>query len=141
MRKARGWEYVLNPKERAIIKECPYYYFGECDLEFHHEKICPSEKCLCADIFGYKARKERECIMNDPVNHPSHYTYGKIECIDFITDKDLNFCRGNAVKYIVRAGHKDPNKEVEDLEKAIFYINKEIECIKEAQKVSDEEKR
>lgn len=79
--------------------------------------------------------------MNDPVNHPSHYTYGKIECIDFITDKDLNFCRGNAVKYIVRAGHKDPNKEVEDLEKAIFYINKEIECIKEAQKVSDEEKR
>lgn len=140
MRKSRGWEYVLDPKKRAIIEKCPYFYFGECDLEFHHRKICPSEECVCADLFGYKARKESECIMNDPVNHPSHYTYGKIECIDFITDKGLNFCRGNAVKYIVRAGHKDPNKEVEDLEKAIFYINKEIECIKEAQKVSDEEK-
>lgn len=65
--------------------------------------------------------------MNDPVNHPSHYTTGKIEVIDFITDKKLDFCRGNAVKYIVRAGLKDPMKEVEDLEKARFYINRAIE--------------
>ena len=65
--------------------------------------------------------------MNDPVNHPSHYTTGKIEVIDFITDKKLDFCRGNAVKYIVRAGLKDPEKEVEDLQKAMFYINRAIE--------------
>lgn len=65
-------------------------------------------------------------LPNDPVNHPSHYTKGKIECIDFIQDKKLNFCRGNAVKYIVRAGLKDKNKEVEDLQKAIFYLNAEI---------------
>ena len=64
---------------------------------------------------------------NDPVNHPAHYTTGKIECIDFITDKRLNFCRGNAVKYIIRAGLKDPEKEIEDLEKAVFYLNHEIE--------------
>lgn len=64
---------------------------------------------------------------NDPVNHPAHYTTGKIECIDFITDKKLNFCRGNAVKYIIRAGLKDPEKEIEDLEKAVFYLNHEIE--------------
>ena len=67
---------------------------------------------------------------HDPVNHPAHYTTGKIECIDFIQDKGLNFCRGNAVKYIVRAGLKDPNKEIEDLEKAIFYLNAEIKDIK-----------
>lgn len=67
-----------------------------------------------------------ELPQNDPVNHPSHYTTGRIEVIDFITDKKLNFCRGNAVKYIVRAGLKDPDKEIEDLEKAIFYINREI---------------
>ena len=65
--------------------------------------------------------------MNDPVNHPSHYCTGKIEVIDFITDKKLDFCRGNAVKYIVRAGLKDPEKEVEDLMKARFYINRAIE--------------
>ena len=70
--------------------------------------------------------EKKEDKMNDPVNHPSHYTQGKIECIDFIMDKKLNFCRGNAVKYIVRAGLKDPTKEVEDLKKAIFYLNAEI---------------
>lgn len=62
---------------------------------------------------------------NDPVSHPAHYTYGSIECIDYITDKGLNFCLGNAVKYITRAGHK--NDAIEDLKKAAWYINHEIE--------------
>lgn len=78
-------------------------------------------------------------MANDPVNHPAHYTSGKIECIDFITDKKLNFCRGNAVKYIVRAGLKDPAKEIEDLEKAIFYINREIADIKNAKRPKGKE--
>ncbi len=64
---------------------------------------------------------------NDPVNHPSHYTDGKIEVIDFILDKKLNFTRGNAVKYISRAGKKNSEKEIEDLQKAAWYINKEIQ--------------
>lgn len=67
--------------------------------------------------------------MNDNVNHPSHYTYGKIEVINFIEDKNLNFHRGNAVKYIARAGKKNPEKEVEDLEKAVWYTNREIQRI------------
>lgn len=70
-------------------------------------------------------------IMNDPVNHPSHYTDGKIEVIDFIEDKKLGFHLGNAVKYISRAGKKDPAKTVEDLEKAIWYIKRFIEDYKE----------
>ena len=74
------------------------------------------------------------CRDEDPVNHPSHYTTGKIEVIDFIQDKDLNFCRGNAIKYIVRAGLKDPAKETEDLRKAIFYINQEIKRLEEKAK-------
>lgn len=65
--------------------------------------------------------------MNDPVNHPAHYTTGKIEVIDFITDKKLDFCRGNAVKYIVRAGLKDPAKEIEDLKKARWYLDHYIQ--------------
>ena len=63
---------------------------------------------------------------NDPVNRPAHYTDGKIEVIDFIEDKKLGFCLGNAVKYISRAGKKDPEKEVEDLQKAVWYINRRI---------------
>lgn len=65
--------------------------------------------------------------MSDTVNHPSHYNDGKIEVIDFIEDKHLNFSRGNAVKYIARAGKKNPEKELEDLQKAAWYINREIE--------------
>lgn len=64
------------------------------------------------------------------VNHPSHYNMGKYEVIDVINDWNLNFQKGNAVKYIARAGHKDPSKEIEDLEKALFYINYEVSRLK-----------
>lgn len=64
------------------------------------------------------------------VSHPSHYNQGKIEVIEFIEDKGLGFHRGNAVKYIARAGLKDPSKEIEDLEKARWYIDREIELLK-----------
>ena len=68
--------------------------------------------------------------MNDIIHHPSHYTDGKIEVIEFIEDKNLNYHKGNAIKYICRAGKKDPQKEIEDLQKAIWYINREIKNIK-----------
>ena len=73
---------------------------------------------------------EKPQPKNDPVNHPSHYTDGKIEVIDFILDKQFNFCRGSAIKYICRAGKKDPSKEIEDLKKAAWYLNREIERLK-----------
>jgi hypothetical protein len=62
--------------------------------------------------------------MNDPVNHPKHYTEhpSGVECIQ-ITEC-MNFCLGNAMKYIWRA---DLKGGVEDLEKARWYINREIE--------------
>lgn len=70
-------------------------------------------------------------VKDDPVNHPSHYTDGKIEVIDFIEDKKLGFCLGNAVKYIARAGKKDPNKEIEDLKKARWYVERRIKELEE----------
>jgi hypothetical protein len=60
--------------------------------------------------------------MNDPVNHPSHYTFSKYEVIDVINEWDLGYDLGNAVKYIARAGRKNPEKEMEDINKAIFYL-------------------
>lgn len=69
-------------------------------------------------------------VIRDNVNHPLHYADGKIEVIDFIEDKKLGFCLGNAVKYIARAGKKDPNKEIEDLEKARWYIDRRIQELK-----------
>lgn len=72
---------------------------------------------------------ERPKPDNDPVNHPSHYTaYSGIEVIQLT--EQMNFNRGNAVKYIARAGLKNPETELEDLEKARWYIDREIERIK-----------
>ena len=60
----------------------------------------------------------------DLVNSPPHYRVGGIETIDFIEAKNLNYNLGNAVKYITRADHKD--NRVQDLEKARWYIDREI---------------
>jgi len=62
--------------------------------------------------------------MNDNVNHPKHYTEhpSGIECIE-ITEH-MNFCVGNAIKYLWRAGLK--GEQVEDLRKARWYIDREI---------------
>lgn len=95
----------------------------------------PAERKDWLDGLGEALKEDREPELpeNDPVNHPAHYTSGKIECIEYITDKGLDFCLGNAVKYITRAGKKDPTKTIEDLEKAVFYVNYEIKMLKEAQ--------
>lgn len=74
--------------------------------------------------------------MNN-IDHPSHYNIGSIEVIDVIEDWNLNFHRGNAVKYIARAGKKNADKEIEDLEKAAWYINREIQRIKNNDNMSD----
>lgn len=84
--------------------------------------------------------KENKEMANDAVNHPSHYTDGKIEVITYIDDKNFNYCRGNAIKYISRAGKKNPEKEIEDLKKAEWYIHHEIERLQKikAQKIKDQ---
>ena len=68
--------------------------------------------------------------MVDNVNHPPHYTYSAVEPITAIEAWGLGFCLGNAVKYISRAGKKDAAKTVEDLEKARWYLDREIARLK-----------
>jgi hypothetical protein len=58
----------------------------------------------------------------DPVKIPSHYNQGTIEVANFITDQGLDFTRGNVIKYVARAGKKDPEKELQDLEKAAAFL-------------------
>ena len=65
-------------------------------------------------------------MEEDAVNHPTHYTsYKGVEVIDLT--EQMNFNRGNAVKYICRAGIKSKDTEVQDLRKAAWYIQREIE--------------
>ena len=73
-------------------------------------------------------------VRDDPVNHPSHYCDGGIETLDFILAKKMDFLTGQVCKYISRAGKKDPDKEIEDLEKARFYLNKRIDVLKSKRK-------
>lgn len=65
-------------------------------------------------------------MSGDNINHPKHYNSGKIEAIEAIEDWNLGFHLGNVVKYISRAGKKDPNKRLEDLKKALWYLQREI---------------
>lgn len=63
-------------------------------------------------------------------NSPKHYNFGnRHEPIDILYDWDMNFNRGSAIKYIVRAGKKHKDKEIEDLNKAIVYIQHEIKML------------
>ncbi len=64
---------------------------------------------------------------HDVVNHPSHYTRGNIEVIDFIEDQQLPYHLGNVVKYVARAGYK--GDIVEDLKKAQWYLNRYIRTL------------
>ena len=85
----------------------------------------------------WKPYKEDNKTFNDKVNNPSHYTWLKdlcgIEVIDITRHMDFNL--GNSIKYILRSGHKkeegytDKQKTIEDLKKAVWYLNDEINML------------
>lgn len=70
--------------------------------------------------------------MEENVNHPKHYGGNDniYEAIKVIEAWNLGFCLGNTVKYISRAGKKDKDKEIEDLEKASWYLTREIQRLR-----------
>jgi len=75
-------------------------------------------------------------LFEERIDHPAHYADSKIEVIDYIEDKNLGFCLGNAVKYISRAGKKQDYanqdqkaKTIEDIKKAIWYLERRIKEI------------
>ena len=73
--------------------------------------------------------------MNDPVHNPSHYKSGGIEVIDVIEAFDLNFRLANVIKYVLRAGRK--GDALEDLEKAAWYLDREIDKLEEEAEADD----
>lgn len=97
----------------------------------YYQEIAILEEQIVKDI-QVEARKEM-------VNHPAHYggEEDPYEAIKVIRAWNLDFCTGNTVKYIARAGKKDPTKELEDLKKARWYLDywiKELEKRKKNQK-------
>lgn len=126
---------TVEEKRKKVNDYCEHTNCESCLLKNHnwgtHEWL--PEKCLyIRSASSDELDRAIRIINEDIVNHPSHYTDGKIEVIEFIEDKKLGFCLGNAVKYIARAGKKDPTKEVEDLKKAEWYIKRRIKELEEA---------
>ena len=80
-------------------------------------------------------------IKTDAVDHPAHYggADNPYEAIKVIEAWELDFSLGNAVKYIARAGKKDGVSDVEDLQKAAWYLNRELERRAAAKRAVDEE--
>lgn len=91
-----------------------------------------------------KVKELKEYVENfnkkyfkDKVDHPSHYTWLKEKCGVEVIDitRHLDFNKGNAVKYLLRSGYKEEQgysntqKEIEDLKKAIWYINDKIKML------------
>ena len=127
---------------RGICGSC------NCDYAFGNEDVY-SKEITEKDIYvfdGHTLGNDKEYmeqykdeVNDDNVNHPKYYTWLKdlcgIEVIDIT--RHMNFCCGNALKYILRAGHKkdasltDTDKQIEDLNKAIWYIKDEIKRITE----------
>lgn len=111
------------------------------DEEGNKSAISELETAMCDAMQLLKCfidRKDKE-QKTDNVNHPQYYTWLKelcgIEVIDIT--RHMNFCCGNSLKYILRAGHKkdssltDTEKQIEDLNKAIWYLKDEIKRITE----------
>jgi hypothetical protein len=96
---------------------------------FHYTEV---EKAFTAKE---TTRPEPGPGKEDPVNHPSHYNAGAIEVLEVIEDQGWgeHFCKGNVLKYTMRAGRKYKGKEVEDLQKADFYLRRAIELKKAEQ--------
>ena len=96
----------------------------KCIECFYNNKdnICINSE-LCRGYNQFKPKKEM-------INHPSHYNQG-IEAIDYIESHKMNFNIGNVIKYVTRAKHK--GTELEDLKKASWYLNREIERLEKGE--------
>ena len=81
------------------------------------------------DIIKYCKRFKNKVETGNNLK-PSHYNSGDFDVIAFCFKHDVPFWAGNIIKYVFRAGKKDKNKEIEDIEKAIEYANRRIKYLK-----------
>ena len=117
---------TVEEKKDKVLSYCTAHNC-DCGCALFDTRITENASCCISVVYatereldkaigyieGTISRESENEPANDPVNRPSHYTDGEIEVIEFIEDKNLGFCLGNAVKYIARAGKKDPTKEIE----------------------------
>ena len=111
----------------AICGNCGYRY-GEHQFDV---KQCPLKESTTIGKERYEwdiTIFQEQLETKEQVHHPEHYggVDNPYEAIKVIEAWGLGFCLGNTVKYISRAGNKFPDKELEDLKKAAWYLSREI---------------
>lgn len=106
-------------------------YFVTCDHKTFSTvfPFDPRDLKLAEEKANLLCTQDINLASFDPSN-PDYYKSNSIEAIDYIKAHKLNFSLGNVVKYITRAGKKDTHKHLEDLEKAMWYLEDEIKEIK-----------
>ena len=105
----------VDSSKEVNCEDCIYYNMGDgCEYSY-----CKKEY----DDYYYK-QKEENAIK------PSHYKAGEFDVIAFCQLHNINFDLGNVIKYVTRAGKKENNSELQDLNKAMEYLKRRIEFIK-----------
>lgn len=128
-------DYIIDKKINPYLGEAIIdivTFQGIIEQENYHRSQLKLLEFAIANINHFideydDSEKENEFTKTsneDVVNHPNHYTDGKYEVIDFIEQNGLGFHLGNAIKYLSRAGKKNPAKTIEDCKKAIWYIER-----------------
>lgn len=100
-----------------------------CEMVGHQDSTKPLKFNMNL-LTKYPSLSPPQIPLPDAVNKPSHYTDGKIEVIDYIEDKSFGFHLGNVIKYVSRAGKKDPATKIQDLEKGRWYLDRIIANLK-----------
>lgn len=112
-----------------ICGNCDWYSDMMCrNISSENYKVVLPKEYTCDEFYPSLASNITVGKMfeeKETVDHPNHYNVGGIEVIDFIESWSLGFSLGNAIKYIARAPYKA--NQLEDLKKASWYINREIE--------------
>lgn len=119
-------------KERKLVVLGKINYFDSKEekglnkcirCKYEHDSAIDEPCVSCSKSTSHFEPKEHDEI--DMVNHPQHYSAHGIEPIDYIESHNLNFNLGNVIKYVSRAPYKEA--ELEDLKKALWYLEREIE--------------
>ena len=108
-------------KMEGIPKRVPNYKYRMSDDEF-----------LALDLTLSSKSKDAKIVSNDSVNHPSHYTQGKVECIDAMEqvlgrEAVMHYCLGATFKYLWRRKLKE--NEEQDIQKSLWYFDRFVEII------------
>lgn len=117
--------YMESPKEAWPCNTCEgYNKYVNRNIYINQPDTIAIRSWDAEDAFTQQ-KTWKKAPVEDNINSPQHYTKGKYEVIDVIEDWNLNFRLANAVKYIARHEHK--GKPEEDLKKALWYLQREID--------------